>query len=470
MAHLYRVTVLIALMFFSSFANAVIPKNGPVFWQVEGGSNASLGSDLVSGWRAWITGLYGSANNGACTSSGNTGFCTSTYMNQPVIGVPSSCPSNSAEAVGNTSFCQCNSGFVEDSTKTACELPCDLPKKQVAVITDTGTSTTCQVPSCKAGASGVYVERNKVGGAMPSTSFECVAGCVAKTDFSFGLKYTDGNGVVQDKAVGETVFSGTACATNTADGSTSFKPAPLDSTTNPNSAKTAQCPVGQSLRFVNGVSVCGPVGLGDETTTSKTTSSTDAAGNKTDVTSTTKCVGSTCTTSTATTVTPNGGAPATTTKEDTKDKTTFCQDNPTLSICKEGSFSGSCASAPACTGDAVMCAVAAATFATNCALTMPDTSPENSAYDLAKTKTGDQTGALLGNSSLTVGPTDFNSANILGAAAGMHDVSITVVGQSISLPFSTINPWLEKLGSLLQAVTFLICAYIVTGNKQGGAA
>lgn len=467
MAYFYRL-ILCNLLFLSN-AFALIPQVGTQIGWIE----PSSGTVAPMATPCWaIASLYDKHEKLSETSTNALFRCTYTpngaYQDRLFDKqFTYSCPANSSLSNGS---CLCTLPNVENSSHTACEVVCEPPKRLVSVITDTGVLSSCSLSSCKAGASGIFVERIRVGGVMPSTSFECVAGCVAKTDFSFGIKYTDGNGVVQDKAVGETVFLGGACATSTADASTAQKPAPIDSATNPNSAKTAKCPVGQSPKFVNGLEVCSPVGLADETTTSKTTSSTDAAGNKTDVISTTKCVGSTCTTSTATTVTPNGGSSATTTKEDTKDKTTFCQDNPTLSICKEGSFSGSCGSFPTCTGDAVMCAVAASSFATNCALTMPDTSPENSAYDLAKTKTGDQTGALPGNSSLTVGPADFDGVNILGAAAGMHDVSITVAGQSINLPFSSINPWLDKLGSLLQAVTFLVCAFIVTGNKQGGAA
>jgi hypothetical protein len=152
----------------------------------------------------------------------------------------------------------------------------------------------------------------------------------------------------------------------------------------------------------------------------------------------------------------------------------YCIKNPTATICKstvDSTFSGVCGSPPACTGDAVMCAVAAATFATNCALSMPDSTFESFAYDLAKTRTGDLTKDLPGNSTVDVGPSAFSQVDLLGGGGGgMHDVTISVHGQSLNLPFSSINPWLSKLGVLLQAVTFLVCAYIVTGSRQGASA
>jgi len=117
-----------------------------------------------------------------------------------------------------------------------------------------------------------------------------------------------------------------------------------------------------------------------------------------------------------------------------------------------------------------MCAVASASFKTNCALQVSETSDEQSAYAAAKTKTGDQTTGLAGNDSVTVGPGSFDQTNLLGAESGMTDLTITVSHTTVTLPFSEINEWFPRLGALLKAVTFILCAYIVTGNKQGGSA
>lgn len=124
-----------------------------------------------------------------------------------------------------------------------------------------------------------------------------------------------------------------------------------------------------------------------------------------------------------------------------------------------GLFSGVCGAPPICDGDAVMCAVAAATFATNC--TLSDPKIPTPLYDAAITKTGDQTGLLPGNSTVNVSPSQFDQTELLGAAAGMTDRSITVAGRQISIPFSSVNVWLARLGLVLQAVTFLVCARIV---------
>lgn len=140
----------------------------------------------------------------------------------------------------------------------------------------------------------------------------------------------------------------------------------------------------------------------------------------------------------------------------------FCARNPQAKMCKtemDGEFSGACGAPPVCKGDAVMCAVAAATFATNCVLKDPGV--PTPLYDEAKDKTGDQTEALPGNSAVSIGVGSFDQTELLGAAAGMSDRTVVVAGHSISIPFSSVNIWLQRLGIVLQAVTFLLCARIV---------
>jgi len=140
----------------------------------------------------------------------------------------------------------------------------------------------------------------------------------------------------------------------------------------------------------------------------------------------------------------------------------FCTKNPQAQMCKntpDSTFGGACGSPPVCEGDAVMCAVAAANFATNCTLSNPNVSTP--LYDAAIGRSGDQTTTLAGNSTVNVGPGQFDQTELLGGASGMSDRTVTVAGQSISIPFSSVNVWLARLGLVLQAVTFLVCARIV---------
>lgn len=109
-----------------------------------------------------------------------------------------------------------------------------------------------------------------------------------------------------------------------------------------------------------------------------------------------------------------------------------------------------------------MCAVAASTFATNCSMTTPpDTDlPEVALYKAEAVKPqGDQTTA--GANTVSVGPSAFDSTNFLGAAQGITDLPITVMGRSVVLPLSDFNIWFQRLGYILQVVTFLLCARIV---------
>lgn len=349
--------------------------------------------------------------------------------------------------------------YTSSCLQTACVAPSSLITTQL----DSGTSSSCSVPSCNSGSSGGYVERsyNPVVG-LSSPTFECVRGCITKTSFTFAARYTDGAGVFQSKQVGETFQTGSACNTVTSDGSSVTKPAPLNSSTNPNSAQTATCPPGQTLQTINGLSSCAPATSGQEASTIKSSTTTDSSGNQTTTSSTTTCSSGQCTTKITTTITPPTGAPTTTTKTDVTDKTSFCIANPDLSICKLTSFSGSCGSAPACTGDAVQCATAAAVFQTNCTISTKPSLTEIDVYDAAKTNPGgDQTKDLAGNSLVTFGASNFDQTELLGSASGVSDLTISVVGQSLTLKFSSLNVWLARLGFLLQAITLLLCARIV---------
>lgn len=370
------------------------------------------------------------------------------------------CPANSTLS-GQS--CVCTLPYKENSAGTACEMPCDPPKQWIAIVTDSGSISSCGVQNCKAGpvGSGLWVTKARLpSGDFPPTSYECVAGCVTKTKYDMAVGYTDASGVVHDDAVGETLGMGSSCMTQNADSSTAQKPAPLDSKTNPNSAKTSACPSGQVPRVVNGQEVCGPVGSDVETVTKSKESSTDADGNKVDKETTTTCVGGTCTSTTKTTKTPAGGEPSDETKTDTKDKTKFCEENPNLSVCKEGSFSGSCDAPPACKGDAIQCAVAAQTLKTACALD-PKDNGEAAAFEEAKSKTGSQIGDLPGNDSVSIGSSSFDTTDAIGAGSCIADMLVTVAGSSITIPFSKVCSSLAILGNLLMMVSFLLAGRIV---------
>jgi hypothetical protein len=198
-----------------------------------------------------------------------------------------------------------------------------------------------------------------------------------------------------------------------------------------------------------------------DTTTSKVGTGATQTGGET-TTKGTVCTGASCTTTTTTTKTDGAGVQTVNTSDKTQDKPSFCAENPDSPMCVKSTYAGNCDAPPVCTGDAVQCAIAAQTLATKCALTTAPTGPVMDAAAAAAARPlGDETAGLAGNRSVSIGPGTFNTAPLIGAATGLSDLQVTVFRSQVTLPFSSINIWLERLGVILQAVTFLLCIRIV---------
>lgn len=230
------------------------------------------------------------------------------------------------------------------------------------------------------------------------------------------------------------------------------------------------CASGTFPGTVNGVQVCAPrvadntVAQGPTTTASAPSSGASspqipgAPASATSSSTSTSCNAGTCTT---TTTYKDGNGTSVGAVQTQQPRSSWCAENPTSSICGPGgTFSGSCGSPPACTGDAVQCAIATQAFEVRCALAAP-TGDEGSVYDEAKTQTGDQTGDLPGNETFDIGPDRFDRTELFGAAQGMQDMEVSIAGASYTLRFSSVNYWLELLGYLNMGATFLLCARIV---------
>jgi hypothetical protein len=137
----------------------------------------------------------------------------------------------------------------------------------------------------------------------------------------------------------------------------------------------------------------------------------------------------------------------------------FCKENPDSPMCKKGSFGGSCAASFTCDGDAIQCAIAKEQHLRNCKL-FDDPSDESGLYNANKGREGNQTGDLPGNQSIDLtGRIDTSDA--IGGGSCIGDLSISVMGQSISLPISGICPYLSILGNVLVAVSLLLAVRIV---------
>lgn len=122
-------------------------------------------------------------------------------------------------------------------------------------------------------------------------------------------------------------------------------------------------------------------------------------------------------------------------------------------------FAGQCEAGFACEGDAIQCAIAKEQHRRNCQL-MENKSAESQLYDQEKGKEGKRTENLPGNESHDLNGR-ISSADLLGGGSGMQDLTITVMGASVTLPLSRINSYLAALGNVLLAVSFLMAVRIV---------
>lgn len=221
---------------------------------------------------------------------------------------------------------------------------------------------------------------------------------------------------------------------------------------------------------VNGITVCSPSSDRNIVEAIKVTKdvaptasgAAEGSAGSTEKTADTSCSDGKCSTVTTIRTIAADGTSTTTTEKQELPKEDFCTKNPRAAMCLTSAISsGSCGSADACEGDAILCSIQAQAKLTRCAL-MPDPGQESLAYDAAKTLTGNQTSNLPGNSTVNISSASFDQTEFLGSPVGAQDLVVTVAGRVITLPISQVNPWLSRLGFILQAVTFLVCLKIVT--------
>lgn len=353
-----------------------------------------------------------------------------------------SCPSGSTLT---GSSCTCSTGFVESGSSCV----------NSGAAADANTLAALQQAGC-----------TSLGSSAPNLNV-----CIGGRSFHGGFS-----------AAGAPGFSSYTCGPWSAAG-TSCTASPVTPGIFGNSVDGGACPKGQSQGTVNGLVVCAPVSSTNVISSGKSGSITpasspapatanptsgtdspkltnDAPASATNYNDQTTCNNGTCTTTR--TFTDATGQPAGT-KFTTDTQASFCAQNPGLSICTQSSFSAApCGSPPTCSGDAVQCATARYVFETTCALQKPDSSPEIDAFEAAKlTSGGDQTAKAEGNLAFNFSANSFDQTELLGSASGISDLTVSIMGRPLVLNFSLLNVWLARLGLLLQAITFLLCARIV---------
>lgn len=176
---------------------------------------------------------------------------------------------------------------------------------------------------------------------------------------------------------------------------------------------------------------------------------------------TTTCSGANCTTTTNYT---NASGATVGTATETKPAPAFCTENPASPLCVQSSISQTaCGSSDTCTGDAVQCAIQARAKQTACAFdNSASAAAEENAYTTAKGRTGDQTQGNDVNTTVAITSGSFDQAELMGAAVGLSDLSVTVMGRTTVLKMSMLNQWFSVLGYLLVGVTGLLCMRIVS--------
>ena len=235
---------------------------------------------------------------------------------------------------------------------------------------------------------------------------------------------------------------------------------------------TASCAAGSYPGTVNGVQVCVPPTSSVEAP--KTTTTTTPAGGTappiagappgtTTEEKQTECQGPSCTTTTY--YKDSAGAP-TGTKTETSSKANYCAENPKAPGCSSleaSTFSGSCGSFNF-KGDAIQGSIAKEIHTQNCL--MNATTPEAAKYDTAKTKTGDQTTTLPGNTTVTIGVSSFDTSDSIGGKQCIGNVTGTVLGVSITLPFGDyVCPQAQNLRLILLSLGFII-GYVIIARRS----
>jgi len=338
-------------------------------------------------------------------------------------------------------------------------------------------NNTCGAPPCTANQTTTYLSYGKVDTACINNCEAIFSGYTARnvictiTTPIAGYSYCDYN---------KYTTTGNVCA------SPAPPPPPVGAVEVTAGTTAYDCiKEGKSFGTVNSLTICldkGEVGSEKilEPPNNSTTTNTDGSTTTTKTETVTNPDG-TVTTKTTTTNTPVGGSSTTTVKTETQDKLGFCEENPTLSICKEedeSSWNGSCSTSFSCDGDAIQCAISKRIHLDNCELEQSVTDAQTeiestSAYTDGEVLingqyTADVQGFLDGTDPDSNRTVDLD--NILsetGSASfsgdGMQDVSFSAMGQTMVLPLSDYNEYLVLMGYVLVALSYLAAYRIVMG-------
>lgn len=195
--------------------------------------------------------------------------------------------------------------------------------------------------------------------------------------------------------------------------------------------------------------------------------------------------GSTTTTTTTTTTAPDGsksvtvsanttnaatGSPGSMDRNPQDDKYNLCKQNPTLSICRESSVSGTCGQIT-CTGDAIQCSTLRAAAAMQCkqqadedALkASPQTSLGNSILSGADPMKTDIENAIKGTE-VDLSKPSLDQAGFLAGGTCIADKTFAVMGRPVVVKFTELCNNIAPLRSVIMACAF-IAAYMLVSRS-----
>lgn len=374
-----------------------------------------------TGCEVWSEAYY--PNCPPCnTPSGNAPGLTGFY--HATVETKTSCPTNSTELASAPGMCECNQGF--KAKGAACEQYSCPPSGSYSAVTQPDQKVANAGDRLCEGGCGYQPSSWKVG-----QDGQIWATWPYKSTGSFcgGTKTTNGAGTGEEN---------------------NKNPAPVP------------CGLNQCPGTVNGATVCVPCKGQQEQGPSESASAPAGAASGTQTgtkeTSTT-CNGINCTT---TTVTKDSAGNVTGTAEKSEKQESFCKQNPESSLCKKSSFGGSCG-AVTCEGDAIQCAIAADQYKRNC-----EWFDDPAAAQLATVGNAAITGqarpdghpANSADSQSVSFQTVIDQTDRLGGGCPV-DVSVSIAGKSLAIPFSAMCDELQLVGNLMVGFCMLVAALIV---------
>jgi hypothetical protein len=399
-------------------------------------------------------------------------------------------------------------GIIGSGSATPYTVP-SCPSGQVHQEGGTGNCVTPPPKPCDTPAGGSVSWNQKTGhsasadaeqgdgapGPIPASSPTCgVTG--AKPERCWSVPASDGGQDFFCK------FSGTSNGQAVPSGGPADSGAPPAGATPTNAPPTkadpsGKCPGGMTQGGVSadGMAVCvgsgtNPTGANGgaptdaRPTSSTTTKTTDAAGNKVTTTTGTRDNGDGSKTTTKTTETeaPDGSKSSTTTtttgltpggKQGQPDKpdNDFCRVHPELNMCRNSSIAGQCGQIT-CMGDAIQCATLREAATIQCRQKEEEdalkASPLHALGQAAANGNDPEKGTLPapGNGQ-TVDVSALNADGWLGGGAPPEDVSVEFMGQSIVIPFSKAASALVILRYALMVAAALVSFRILSGAVLG---